>query len=282
MTLRRKLVHALDRPGARGVLALMATQYARSKTNADVRIFYDDGWIHRVGTDYVPDSARFDYYGDNIASWESDCRTTRENIRDFWFHLYTPSAGDVIVDIGAGIGTETPTFSKAVGPGGTVLAVEAHPVTFRRLQTVCKYAGLANVVARQKAIVDGRRAVYIDDGPQDESNAISLDRRPGQWKGAVPGVSLDELCSQEGIDHIDFLKMNIEGAERLAIKGMANMAGNTRCVCIACHDHRGGQGDEFRTKDEVIDFLRAYGFEVSTRDRDRREFVRGHVHGVRA
>jgi len=36
--------------------------------------------------------------------------------RDYWFHVYRPREGDVIVDIGAGRGEDVYAFSLGVGP----------------------------------------------------------------------------------------------------------------------------------------------------------------------
>ena len=99
---------------------------------------------------------------------------------------------------------------------------------------------------------------------------------------AASAHSLDEICKIHGLEHISFLKINIEGAERLAIGGMKYMIRRTNQVCIACHDFRAasGDGDEFRTRDAVIGFLRESGFTILTRDGDPRSYVRDHIHGI--
>ena len=98
----------------------------------------------------------------------------------------------------------------------------------------------------------------------------------------MPAVTLDDLAQRISIDRIDLLTMNIEGAERLAIRGMDRALRQTRNVVISCHDFLAAEsGDEsLRTKDLIVDTLRSAGFNVLTRD-DEREFVADYVYGTR-
>jgi hypothetical protein len=99
----------------------------------------------------------------------------------------------------------------------------------------------------------------------------------------VTGARFDDLAAEEGIDRIDFLKMNIEGAERWALPGCEKALRRARFVCIAAHDFRAerGEGDEFRTLEFVKEFVSAAGFEIVMRD-DPRYYVPYHVHGWRS
>src|ERR1039458_493116 len=99
----------------------------------------------------------------------------------------------------------------------------------------------------------------------------------------VKGVRFDDLCLEREIERIDFLKMNIEGAERLALPGCRRALDRTRYVCIAAHDFRAarGESEEFRTLTFVREFLTECGFKLTTRDDDPRYYVPYHVHGKR-
>ena len=68
---------------------------------------------------------------------------------------YTPRAGDVIVDIGAGTGEELHGFVRAVGPSGKVVAVEAHPRLCVLLERLCQANDWRNVVVVNAAITRG-------------------------------------------------------------------------------------------------------------------------------
>ncbi len=73
------------------------------------------------------------------------------------------------------------------------------------------------------------------------------------------------------IEVVDLLCMNIEGAERQAVLGMARSVGKIRRVAIACHDFRADEeGDEsMRTKESVTAFLEQHGFAIEEADTER-------------
>ena len=175
LTLRRAIIRALDRPGGRFLLSKIATRYARSRTNADVTIYFDEIWMHRVGTHTFPDSRTFDYYADAVPRWTRQLDEYCQDAADYWFHIYQPKPGDVIVDVGAGHGEDTLPFSMAVGPTGRVLAVEAHPTSFLILRRFCELNGLVNVKPLHYAVVDRPSTVYIDTREKWESNAVRFD-----------------------------------------------------------------------------------------------------------
>ena len=280
MTLQRKLIEALDRPGLRPLLAGLATRYAKRKTGLDVQIFYDDAWMRRAGDCFLAESMTFDWNAAQIAGWKDGLVDFLDMYRDWWFYQYQPKGGDVVVDIGAGIGEDALLFSKSVGREGRVLSVEAHPTTFQLLQKTCQYNRLDNVTSVHCALMDRAGTVHMENRAAYKGNTIAKSSAPSSSQ-SVEAWSLDELCAQQGIEHIDFLKMNIEGAERLAIQGMQRMIQHTRQLCIACHDFVGEQSDFYRTKALVLDFVRANGFEVTVREEHPDLWVRDHVYGTR-
>lgn len=200
---------------------------------------------------------------------------------NFWLYAYQPSHGHVVADIGAGIGEDASLFSRWVGTRGKVIAVEAHPRTYRRLVERCSTQGLANVTPVHAAIMHRRGEVWIDDLANHESNSVSRRRRAGQLRQPVEGVSLDELLQQLGLEQVDFLKMNIEGADRFALRGSG--LDHVRRACIACHDFRAERDalPEMRTRAIVERQLRSRGFVVSSRQSDPRPYVRDHLWAIR-
>jgi hypothetical protein len=74
-------------------------------------------------------------------------------------------------------------------------------------------------------------------------------------------VTLDELTKD--LPRIDFLRTNIEGAERLMIGAMSTAVRKIRHLCISCHDFLGRP--EARSKAEVVGFLKDHGFQLKFR-----------------
>ena len=280
MTARRAFIRTLDRPGGRWVLSALATWYARKKTGRDIAVWYDDLWIRSLKPQiHVADTPSFEYFANDLLTFPALTQRIFEAPRDYWFYSYTPSSGDLIVDVGAGVGFDALLFSHAVGASGRVIAIEAHPKTFRSLQKFCELNQLTNTTCLQLAVVDRERDVYIEDLATHEANTAQLEPT-AETVFKVQGVSIDEICKRQRVERIDLLKMNIEGAERVAIEGMTEMITRTRYVCIACHDFRSDESQTFSTRDGVTDFLRRNHFRVTTRANDARSYVRDHVHGV--
>ena len=280
MIAKRMLISALDRPGGRWLLSALASWYARRKTDRDVSVWYDGLWVRSLDSKiHFTDMPEFRYFADDIADFPRIAEGMSEAVKDYWFYLYKPGPGDLIVDVGAGFGFDSFVFSRSVGSSGRVIAIEAHPKTFRRLEKFCRLNQLTNVTPLHLAAVDKKRDVYIESLINDELNSVELEPK-GEAAFKVQGLSIDEICRQQKVERIDLLKMNIEGAERLAIQGMAEMIKKTRYACIACHDFRAGESDKFSTTAAVSDFLRDNHFQVTVRSEDPRPHVRAHLHAV--
>jgi len=234
-----------------------------------------------LGPYFIPDGTRFSYYDSTILSWKDQIPAYLRNAQDYWFGYYQPKPGDVILDVGAGRGEDVFAFSREVGRNGRVLAIEAHPVSYQILAQFCHLNRLSNVTPIHVAIMDGFGMVTIDDEDRWEANTVST--TPKRTGASIQATTLDQLCEEQGIITIDFLKINIEGAETFALRGMRDSIGKVRSVCVCCHDFRAerGHGEQYRTRDFVWSFLADNGFEVSCREDDPRDYVRDHLYGRR-
>ncbi len=283
LSYKRALVRLLDRPGGRLFLGKIATRFARRAIGDDIEIAYVDGlWTHRVGPDFFPDGPRFNYTPPDFDTWKGQLERYVSETQDFWLQHYRPQRGDVIVDVGAGRGEDTLTFSRAVGVTGRVIAIEAHPVSFEILKKFCRLNGLTNVTLLQLALMDKPGTVRI---AESESSWMENAIEHGEGLSGIPvrATALNDVCEQEGLKDVAFLKMNIEGAERYALLGLERVIQNIRQICVACHDFRSehGDGEQFRTRAIVEQFLIKHGYTLASRPNDPRDYVRDHVFGLR-
>jgi FkbM family methyltransferase len=202
-------------------------------------------------------------------------------VLDNWTWGYRPRAGDTVIDVGAGIGEEAVIFSRLVGESGRVISIEAHPRTFSCLQETIRRSGLTNVTSVHCAIAEQDGELSIDDGDLHLANSVIGQR--GNLK--VPARSLDSLADELGLGEIALVRMNIEGAERLAVRGMSRFAPQVRNAVISCHDFipsEYGGSPEFRTRDDVRAALEAQGLMISTRPDAAEAWVRDYLYGRRA
>lgn len=262
------------------LLGWIATRRARRVLGRrDVTVAYRGVWTHQLGRYVIPDGPRFEYDDRAILSWKDQVARYLRNADDYWFRYYTPRPGDVIVDVGAGRGEDVLAFSERVGPTGRVFAIEAHPATCRLLEAFCSLNGLDNVVVLNAALMDQPGSVTIENVDDWRKNTVDNDRAVTAGT-SVPATTLDAVCRDHHVEAIGFLKMNIEGAERRALRGMEPVLDRIRHLCVCCHDFRAekGDGDQYRTRGFVETFLRAHGFSVAFRTEDRRAYVRDHIH----
>ncbi len=283
LSYKRALIRLLDRPGGRFLLGNIATRFFRRIAGHDLKIAFLHGlWTRRSGSYYFPDSPTFDYSYSDFESWKHQAEQYAFQTKDFWLQHYSPKQGDILVDVGAGHGEDTLTFSQAVGATGRVIAIEAHPLSFAILKNFCWLNQLSNVTPIQLALMDKPGTVHM---VESDSSWMENAVEPGQRSAGIPvrACTLGDVCEQQGLKDIAFLKMNIEGAERAALIGMEPVMQHILQICVACHDFRAdlGHGEQFRTRAFVERFLVERGFTLASRSHDPRDFVRDHVFGLR-
>jgi FkbM family methyltransferase len=283
LSYKKTLVQLLDHPGGRFLLGKIATRFVKRLGGDGVEIAYVDGmWTRRVGGDFFPDGQRFEYTYADFESWKHQGEIYASDTREYWLQHYGPREGDTIVDVGAGRGEDTLTFSRAVGAAGRVIAIEAHPVTFAILTNFCRLNGLSNVTLLHLALMDKPGTVRI---AESESSWLenAVEYGDGAMGATVGASTLKDVCEQQGIKDIAFLKMNIEGAERYALLGMDGVLPRIKQICVACHDFRSDRGDglQFRTRAFVEGFLMEHGFVLASRPDDSRVGIRDHIFGLR-
>lgn len=260
----------LDRPGGRTLLGRLLTARSHMLGN-NARIFHDGAWIHRFRNDFVAD------WRPNPAR---NLPVLLERQREYWLSLYVPPPGSVVIDVGAGIGTEALMFSRAVGETGRVIAIEAHPKTYACLVKTCEYNAARNVTPLNIALVDREQTVMFEDDAHHIGNAIATRASPSIGPSIdIRGRALDDVCADLGITNVSYVRMNIEGAEQLAIKGMSRIIERTAFVGIACHDFKADKtGNEFfRTKKIIRDYLADNGFHLLER-RGEKPWTRDYVY----
>jgi Methyltransferase FkbM domain len=137
------------------------------------------------------------------------------------------------------------------------------------------------VIAIHQAVTEPACAVAaIEDSPEYLRNRVN--RSQGI---PVLASTIDAICQRLDLGKIDFLKMNIEGAERLAIRGVIETLKRTKVLCICCHDSlaEASKDDQLRTKAVVKRFLQENGLRVEQPDDpDLPPYVRDQIWGYSA
>jgi len=153
--------------------------------------------------------------------------------------------GMVIFDVGANIGLYTLLFAKLAGLTGSVHTFEPDIKNYRRLCANIYLNGFEDVVkVNRRAVFSRSQIVKLNTFP-DSVNAwhtLGNLELPDPWNTGktikpssiqeIEAVSLDDYCHNNGINHVDFLKVDVEGAELDVLQGATNLfhAGKIKCV----------------------------------------------------
>lgn len=130
-----------------------------------------------------------------------------------WF---APKLGDVVLDVGAYAGWYTLQAARAVGPTGRVVALEPDSDNRRQLERNLLLNEIGNVLLCSTAAWSSTARL----GWHRHEHAVWRrveSSNEGQEK--VQATTLDELVSSLGLRRVDWIKIDVEGAEVEVLKG---------------------------------------------------------------
>lgn len=157
--------------------------------------------------------------------------------KDYWLGTYETDLQDSIADliepgwsaydIGANIGFVSLLLAQKLGESGKIFAFEALPANLERLRTHVEINGLDSKVrvisAAVAAISETVRFLVGPSGAMGKAEG-SAGRTEGHRETVeVPGICLDDFVYQDGNPPPQVIKMDIEGGEVLALKGMKRL-----------------------------------------------------------
>lgn len=129
--------------------------------------------------------------------------------------------GDTVIEAGANIGSETLLISKIIG-NGRLYAFEPNPYTFERLKMNLQINELTNVEAHDIALGEQDGMIHFHIYPKNFCNSGMSSKYMETSKTRKIDVvqkKLDSFVKEHGIVKVDFIKMDIQGAEMDMISG---------------------------------------------------------------
>jgi FkbM family methyltransferase len=129
--------------------------------------------------------------------------------------------GQTAFDVGANIGYFTLLLARRVGPSGRVFAFEPDPQNCELLRRNLALNGYANVTVVPKAVADHSGTLKLWRAAAAGDHRI-YDSHDGREAIEVPTVRLDDVV-REFAGPVHFIKMDIQGAEALALRGMVDL-----------------------------------------------------------
>lgn len=230
-----------------------------------------------------------------LTEWDTNEVLFKEEFSDI-------KKGWTVVDVGSEFGYYAIRAGLLVGNSGKVLAIEPHPQTYRVLKMNIRLYELDNVIPVCKAVGKMTGEVVLHETTDPGGTTIvsprplySLDRsRLLQWlrfvksmdifkiilkKFApvryVPVDTLERIIKQKGIEKIDLIKIDVEGAELDVLKGSYNILKNDKPILLVEVHH----GCEWKPE-TLYRFLQNLGYNLIMEKRRTKtlvvaRFVRG-------
>jgi FkbM family methyltransferase len=126
-----------------------------------------------------------------------------------------PEPGDVVLDCGGGFGETAILFARRVGPAGHVYSFEFVPENCERAERNRAHnpelAGRITPLPFAVHERSGRTLSFEDQGPGTrvgESGSLRVET-----------LAIDDWVEQQGLDRVDWIKMDVEGSEAAALRG---------------------------------------------------------------
>ncbi|HJH26340.1 MAG TPA: hypothetical protein C5S37_06075 [Methanophagales archaeon] len=156
----------------------------------------------------------------------------------FMSQYFKPKEGDIVVDCGAHVGKYTLPASKMVGGDGKVIAVEPHPENYEALLRNININGFRNILAFNVVAFDYGGQILLNESGHDAGYSV---------KGTISGDSilvkartLDSiLLGDLGLSKVDYMKIDVEGAEVEVLKGARKIIAKSPDIKILIEVERG-------------------------------------------
>lgn len=196
--------------------------------------------------------ARFRLFGAEVEVCGEDFPLAREMYcRRVYFACpqVTLTAGSTVVDLGANVGLFSLLAARC---GCRVVAVEAQRGFIAEISSRLRRNHCEDRVAIECALVGAGHGAFADSTVMESATHFE----PGQ---ATPHLSMDTLMARHQLEQIDFLKVDIEGAEFGLFAEPAPWMRRVRCIAMEVHP-------EFGRVDALERVLRAAGMQTMRAD----------------
>ena len=171
---------------------------------------------------------------------------------------FVPS-GSLVIDVGANVGFFSLRFAKWVGDGGQVISIEPEDRNYDSLVSALKREGLFARVRAFKAVAAAEAGnMFLEINPlHPADHKLSRDG----IGLPVTAVTLDDLMRGNCNPGPTLVKIDVQGAEMLVLKGATGILKNTG-PALFVELHEEGLSKFGTSVSEILDYLSEYNYEV--------------------
>jgi len=179
---------------------------------------------------------------------------------------------DIVLDVGANIGYLTLIFAKLVGENGKVYAFEPDPTNFDLLKKNVETNGYKNVILVRKALSDktGKTKLFLSN--KNSGNHMMVDTNENRHSVEIEMITGDDYF-RDFSNQINFIKMDIEGAEIDALRGMSSLLQKMNDIKIMIEFAPYWLKNFGYDPLELLSLLNQYDFTLSEIDGSRKKII---------
>jgi len=141
-----------------------------------------------------------------------------------------------IIDIGANVGLYSAIALASKNFSGTILCMEPHIESRASLakNVMQNNQGAATVIVSELAASNTEGVITLYKNPENKGdNRIYADDLLAQHEN-ITVTTLDKICSLHEIRSVDFIKMDVQGAEEKVIEGaMSIISSSESCILLS-------------------------------------------------
>jgi FkbM family methyltransferase len=163
----------------------------------------------------------------------SDVTLFRSILVDLAYEWPIGTTPSVIVDAGANIGFTSVFFARKY-PGSKIIAIEPEASNFKILTRNTR--PYTNIVPIRAALWRETKPLGVVDPGLGNWAFQTDDNVKVAGRGTVQGVTMKQILDDMALDHVDILKVDIEGAEKEVFENSAEWIDRVDAIVIEIHD----------------------------------------------
>jgi FkbM family methyltransferase len=195
---------------------------------------------------------------DDLQRWIHYLGTYEE--REIAFVLANLPRDGVFLDIGANVGWYTLVAARHLQGGGLVYAFEPLAVNVERIRRNLALNRLGNVVLETLALTDREGEIGMASDHPRSGNALMVSVGAPKQRFQVPAIRFDDYSKSLGDRKIDLVKMDIEGAETLALRGMTDLLRGPAAPPILCEINPSNLTRLGSSPEELLGLFASFGY----------------------
>ncbi|MFA4870876.1 MAG: FkbM family methyltransferase [Pedobacter sp.] len=274
------LMHQLKQQAQKQNLVLSMNNGQFEIINQDKKIILSESQIRRYAQSVIND---FDFHFNDVFPRDingikivdhskPNVHTLKHNMINFWFSSFAvdtpmegyfncrvPKPGDIVFDVGAYCGLSSYYLSKVVGKTGKVYVFEPDNLNYQMLLKNIDLHSLTNVIPIKKGLWSETKSLAFSN---EGTPSSSLSDMPYvSTTDTIDVLSFEDACKTLNLDKVDFVKMDIEGAEVDVISGSADFIKSMDIDFAIASYHKCGNVQSFEILEILFDNI---GYETRT------------------